>query len=165
MTPSQLSALHTAIFASVDPAVVAARVAMDDLEIARLYNLPSTFYAWRTDVTRAEIYHSTSDDGTTWNWTTYKGQSVTEQNAWVQIFMGDVANFSLDNLRAGVDSIFSGAGAPATQRAHIAAIAKRLATTAERVFATGTGSKAVPGKLGWQGELTPQDASDALRAA
>ena len=167
MTPTQLTTLRAAIFASVNPAVIAARQSLDDTALAALYNLPSTYVAWRTDVTRAQIYHGTSDDGTTWDWTKYVSQSLSEQNAWVQIFMGDQANFSLDNLRAGVDKIFSGAGS-AAQRTHIAAIAKRKATEAEKVFASsggGVGAAALPGKMSWQGTVTAQDMSDALVAA
>jgi hypothetical protein len=167
MTPAQLTTLRAAIFASANPAVIAARQTNDDTGLAALYNLPSTYVAWRTDVTRAQIYHSTSDEGTTWDWTKYVSQSLSEQNAWVQIFMGDQANFSLDNLRAGVNKIFSGAGS-AAQRAHIAAIAKRQATEAEKVFATtggGVGTTQLPGKMTWEGAVSPQNMSDALASA
>lgn len=167
MTPAQLTTLRAAIFASINPAVVAARQIADDTALAALYNLPSTYVAWRTDVTRAQVYHGTSDEGTTWDWTKYISQSLSEQNAWVQIFMGDQANFALDNLRAGVDKIFSGAGS-AAQRAHIAAIAKRKATEAEKVFATtggGVGTTQLPGKMTWEGTVSPQNMSDALASA
>ncbi len=167
MTPAQLTTLRAAIFASTNPAVVAARQSADDTALAALYNLPSTYVAWRTDVTRAQVYHGTSGEGTTWDWTKYISQSLSEQNAWVQIFMGDQANFALDNLRAGVDKIFSGAGS-AAQRAHIAAIAKRKATEAEKVFATsggGVGTTQLPGKMTWEGTVSPQNMSDALASA
>lgn len=117
-------------------------------------NTAGTFIVWRTNVTRADIYHSTSAEGTTWNWTTYKGQAVAEQNAWTQMFMGDVANFALPNLRAGVDAIFSGAGAPATQRAQVAAVAKRASTRAEQSLASGTGTTGTPGTMTYEGLLT-----------
>lgn len=167
MTPAQLLTLRAAIFASVNPAVIAARQSLDDTALAALYNQPSTYVAWRTDVTRAQIYHSTSDEGTTWDWAKYVSQSLSEHNAWVQIFMGDQANFSLDNLRAGSDKIFSGAGS-AAQRAHIAAVAKRKATEAEKVFAStggGVGTQQLPGKMTWEGSVTAQNMSDALRSA
>lgn len=114
------------------------------------------FYVWRTAVSRAQVYNETSPDGTTWNWTTYKNQSVTEQNAWVQMFMGDSADFSRDNFRAGVDAIFSGAGAPALQRAHVQAVGKRKATVAEKALANtagGNGAAATPAKVTWEGAV------------
>lgn len=166
LTIEQGATLRDDIIESTDPDVVAARgggvVGRNDTELARLYNLASAKIVWRTNVTRAELYHQVSAEGTSWNWTTYKAQSVTEQNAWTQMFMGDEANFSLDNLRAGVDAIFSGAGGPAAQRAHVSAVAKRPATRAEALFTTGTGTLASPGKLVVEGTLTPADVGRAM---
>lgn len=105
-------------------------------------------FIWRSSITRSQIYHSTSAEGTSWNWNTYKAQSVPEQNAWTQMFMGDSVDPSLDNLRAGVAAIFSGSAAQNAQRDHVYAVAKRKATRGEALFVTGTGSQAVPGKLG-----------------
>jgi hypothetical protein len=131
--------------------------------IAVYYNAASASIVWRTDVTRAEIYHQTSNEGTTWNWTTYKSQSVTEQNAWTQMFMGDVANFSLPNLRAGVDAIFSGAGASAAQRAHVAAIAKRAARRVEALATNPIGgTMQTPSVLTFEGTVSAQDISDVM---
>ena len=152
LTEPQLATLKAAILASADPAVIAAigggQVGRNDTELARLYNQQAASYVWRTDVQRAEIYHQTSAQGTAWNWTTYKAQNVTEQNAWTQMFMGDTADFSLPNLRAGVEAIFSGAGAPALQRTHVSNIAKRFALKAEAIFVTGgVGTFADPATL------------------
>lgn len=159
LSPSQVQALKTACVADV-AICKPLHDAADDAGLAAYFNASSvTHIVWRTDVTRAQIYHTTSGEGTTWNWTTYKNQSIAEQNAWVQMFMGDQADFSLPNLRAGVDAIFSGAGGPATQRAHVAAIAKRVATRAEKALATGTGTLAVPATMTFQGQVTTAEAS------
>lgn len=115
------------------------------------------FWVWRTNVTRADIYHTTSVDGTTWNWLTYKNQSLSEQGCWVQMFMGDQANFALPNLRAGVAVIFSGSGVQLTQQTHILTIGRRKATRAEKALATGTGSTAAPAVMGSEGRLDPSD--------
>lgn len=171
---AQRTTLRNDIQNSTDPAVIAARgngadIGRDDTTLAAIYNAPSSKVVWRTDVARADIYHQTSvaalagGTPTTWNWTTYKSQNVSEQNAWVQMFMGDLADFSLANLRAGVDAIFSGSGAPAAQRAHVAAIAKRYATRAEALYTTGDGSVATPATLGPQGALTPSDIGAAFQ--
>jgi len=108
------------------------------------------WWVWRTNVTRAEIYHRTSHTGSTWNWTTYKNQSQGEQGAWVQMFMGDQADFSLANLRSGVDAIFSGTGAQATQRGHILAIGRRQARRLEQLLAVpeqNSGTTAIPATM------------------
>lgn len=139
-----------------------------DNALALYMNGLTSFVVWRHNVTRAELYHQTSDAAlaggspTTWNWTTYKNQSATEQNAWTQMFMGDQADFTLANLRAGVDAIFSGAGAPATQRAHIAAIAKRYISRAEFAFKSGAGTVAAPGDTSFRGTVSHNDVSQAL---
>lgn len=163
LTPQQLPALKAAILAETDQAFVALRSANDEGGMAAWYNAESTAYCWRTNVSRVEIYNRTSDAATTWSWTFYKNQSVAEQNAWVQMFMGDQADFSQDNLRGGIAVIFTSASA--ANAAHALAIGKRLATRGENLFKSGTGTLQVPGKFGWQGLITAQDISDALRAA
>lgn len=162
LTNKQRIALKAAIIA--DPALTVWVQANNEQAIADYYNVTGTVYVWRTNVTRSEIYHRTSEVATTWNWTTYKNQTVAEQNAWVQIFMGDEANFALPNLRSGVDAIFSGAGAAAAQRAHIAAIAKRFASRVEALFATGLGTNASPSVMTFEGSLTAQDIADTMRS-
>lgn len=118
------------------------------------------FVVWRSNVSRSDIYNATSPEATTWNWTTYKAQSVAEQNAWTQMFMGDRADFSQVNLRAGVSAIF---GAANPQTAHILAIAKRSATYAEKILAAGTGTVLSPAKMGYEGALTAADVEAARR--
>jgi len=105
-------------------------------------------------VTREEIYNSTSPDATTWNWTTYKNQSATEQNAWTQMFMGDRANFAQANLRAGIAAIFTGSAQANAQRDHCLAMGRRKATIAEKLFSSGTGSSTTPATMGFEGNLT-----------
>lgn len=127
--------------------------------LAALYNAVASpdFWVWRTNVSRADIYHSTSPDGTTWNWTTFKNQSATEQNAWVQMFMGDVANFALANLRAGVAAIFTGSAAQLDQRTHCLSVGRRKANRLEQLFKSGTGSALDPAVMTVEGTLTVQN--------
>jgi len=147
LTPQQLSALKADILA--DGALASIPLGSDgDQTIADAYNLTVApdFWVWRTDVTRAQIYHSTSPDATTWNWTTYKQQSVTEQGAWVQMFMGDIADFSLPNLRAGVAAIFTGSVPQNAQRDHILSMGRRKARRIEKLFAVASvGGSGNPG--------------------
>lgn len=121
------------------------------------------YWVWRTDVTRSDIYNkpnglpvSGAQTGF-WDWTTYKNQGVAEQNAWVQMFMGDIANFSQLNLREGIGKIFTGSAAANAQRDHCLAIGRRLASLTEEVFATGTGSTASPATMSFEGQVTVAD--------
>jgi hypothetical protein len=108
-----------------------------NLCVATWYNLAASpnFWCWQSAVTRTQIYHKTSDLPSVFDWQTYKAQSVTEQGAWTQMFMGDQAPFANIGLRNGVFSIFSGSGAQNAQRAHIFANARRLAKNIEKIFA------------------------------
>lgn len=148
LTTSQLTALKQAIEAD---AVLNAFPNNSDgaFAIAELLNQIASpdYWVWRTSVSRAGIYNDVSPDGTTWSWTTYKGQTVAEQNAWTQMFMGDTANFSKQNLRDGVAAIFSGSGAPATQRAHITAMGRKKATRIQKIFSSGNGLSATPATM------------------
>ncbi len=135
--------------------------------IADAYNAAANpaYRGWRTSVSRADIYNNTSLDATTWDWTTYKGQSVTEQNAWVQMFMGDVADFSKANLRGGISKIFGAANAQTT---HCLAIGQRLITRFEKLFAIATvggsgtrGSSANPDTLVLEGLIAVTNVQEA----
>jgi hypothetical protein len=82
---------------------------------------------------------------------------ATEQNAWTQMFMGDLANFSAQNVRDGISAIFTGSAQANAQRDHCLAIGRRKVNRVERVFATGTGSTATPGAIVFEGSLTFND--------
>ena len=115
------------------------------------------FFVWRTNVRPAEIYHLTSPEATTWSWTTYKNQTIAEQNAWVQMFMGDEGNFALPNFRSGINAIFTGTGAAQAQREHCLAIGKRRANLGEKLLATGPGTQVVPATMTFQGEFSTDE--------
>lgn len=164
LTTAQLQALKAAIDA--DPTLSAQPLNSDGAFFiaAELNKVASPdFWVWNTKVSRADIYNSTSPDSTTWSWTTYKAQSVTEQNAWVQMFMGDQADFSKANLRAGVAAIFTGSAQANAQQAHILAMGRRLAKRAEKALSIGTGSSVSPAVMGFEGNIGFQDV-EAARA-
>lgn len=131
--------------------------------IAKLYNLPAApdFWVWRTNVTRSDLYHTTSPDGTTWDWAVYKNQSQGEQGAWVQMFMGDQANFALPSLRAGIAVIFGNTAPQTAQRNHCLSVGRRKATRIEKLLAAGTGSTVSPATMSFEGAITFQDVQDA----
>ena len=164
LTSAQKITLKAAIAAETDSTFAALRTAGNEQGMADWYNSLASpaFYCWRTNVSRVEIYNTTSGEGTTWSWTFYKNQAAVEQNAWVQMFMGDQADFSQANLRAGIAVIFTSASA--ANATHALAIGKRQAQRGEKVFASGTGTLATPATFGWQGTISAQDISDALRS-
>jgi hypothetical protein len=165
LTPNQLAALRAAINAETDPAFVEYRTNGQTPLMRDFFNQPTAapaFTVWRTNVSRADIYNRTSAEGTNWSWTFYKNQSQVEQNAWVQMFMGDQADFSQANLRAGIAVIFTAASS--ANAAHALAIGKRAATRGEKLFATGPGLGTVvsPAQLVFEGAITDADISAAL---
>jgi hypothetical protein len=96
LTSEQLQTLRTYLDANL-PGVF-------DEEAAAAMNLIASpsYYVWQSTITRSEVYHQTSPSGTTWNWTTYKNQNVTEQNAWTQMFMGDTRTTRLSTIVSGI---------------------------------------------------------------
>lgn len=162
MTPAQLQTLKAAILASINPAVIAARAEpVNDTELARLYNLPSTFTAWKTKVTWDEIMENGMDFTRVDNLTNGSKWRIWE---WLFKNSSNAINPSKANHRAGIDAAWVGTANDLAVRASVYVHCKRVATEAEKVFATGTGTDAVPGLFDWQGTLTAQDASDAMRA-
>lgn len=78
------------------------------------------------------------------------------------MFMGDRADFSKPNLRAGIAAIFTSASA--ANAAHALAIAKRTANNVEKLFKTaGTGTTLDPATLGYEGSITFMDVVNAMR--
>lgn len=131
--------------------------------LAALYNLAASpdYWVWRTSVSREDIYNTVDFEGNSWSWTTYKGQSLVEQNAWVQMFMGDRANFAAPNLRAGVVAIFSGSAPANAQQAHCLSVGRRKATRFEKLFAVGAGSTAAPSVMALESPVSYQDIDQA----
>lgn len=158
----QLLTLRAAIEAELDPEFVGYRNANDKFSMAAWFNRASTTVVWRSAVSRAEIYNNVSGEATTWSWTFYKNQSVAEQNAWTQMFMGDQADFSKANLRAGVTVIFTSASA--ANATHALAIGKRNASRFEKLYAVGTGTLISPSVMGVEGLLDASHVNDALEA-
>lgn len=157
LTPAQKTALRANINATPEALALDGNLT----GLADYYNAAASpaFWVWRTNVSRADIYTQQNDlpinppQTGFWSWTTYKNQNITEQNAWVQMFMQDVTNFAAQNVRDGINSIFTGTGAPQAQREHCLAIGRRV----EKLFATGTGSTASPALMVFEGPLTTND--------
>lgn len=172
LTAAQLTALKTDILANTDPVVVQALADGANNAIANWYNQQASpdFYVWLTSLTKSRLYGEASPEATTWDWTYYAGLTAGEQGAWMEMWGDDgaggkVLNPSLANIRAGWTDIFSGPQAtPTAQRAHIAAMSKRLASYVEKLFSTGTGSQGDPAVLGFEGVISHQDVTAALNS-
>lgn len=132
-------------------------------QIMGLYNADASpaYWVWKPVLTEHEVTDLVSVDGTTWSWTAYIGRSVAERDAWVRMFNGTYSiNPSLAQVRTGIADIFSGASGSA-QRTHLLAMARRKATRAEKLFATGAGTTAEPSVMTFTGLLSNDDVTTA----
>jgi len=152
LTAGQLTILKAAILA--DGALAAQPNTPDGafaIAVALNAIASPSFTVWKTSVPVSEVGEamvSTEVSGLT-------TANTNRLQVMVQ-YSGGVFNPSRPDTRAGFDSIFSGAGGVNT-RALMLALWKRLATRAEKVFATGTGSDASPATLTWEGSLSYVD--------
>ena len=108
------------------------------------------FTVWKTSVAKEVVgraFNTTELAGLT----SLNTQRLQNLAAWFSTF-----NPSLASDRAFFDDVFSGAGG-ANTRAALLVLWKRLATRAERVFATGTGSDAVPGLIVSEGPISTDE--------
>ena len=161
LTPEQLTTLKAAILADIDSAVVAARTNGADNELARLYNLTASpaFIVWRTSVPRNEA------QGSGFDWTQIDNLTVGQARIWFDaLFYGGGLNAADAGQRAGIAEAWKGTAAKVAVKAFILSVCKRAATKAEKALATGTGKDAAPAVMGWEGQLTSDDISAAMRA-
>lgn len=127
--------------------------------IADLYNLNSApaFTVWKTNVGITEV-------GDKFNGAELAGLTTANQTRLQTIAMYSAAgvNPSLPDRRQFFDDVFSGAGGNITRPA-LLALWKRLAWRGEKLYATGTGSDAVPATLSLTafGAVSMQNVQDA----
>ena len=154
LTDAQAQTLVAALRADADPGVAAALAARNDTEVARLYNLDSSFVVWRTSISPAEYREAIV-------WTAVDGLTAGKARIWDWITQGMTApiDASKTNIRQGIADAW---GATSATGLALQAVAKRPASKTERLFVTGTGTTASPGLLTWEGPLTVNDVSNAL---
>jgi len=158
LTTVQLQALKSAIATETDPVFVTLRATNDESGMAAWYNLTSTFVAWKSKVTLLET--GQAFNGTEWaGMTSANHTRLTDVALWISSGY-DAAKA---DIRAMFNDIWSGAGGTNT-RANLLTLWKRFATRGEKIYCTGAGSDASPGIFTFEGVLTAQDISDALRA-
>lgn len=157
LTAQQLITLKAAIAAETDVGFVASRVAGATGEMRDFYNASHpSFVVWRTLVGVRET--GQAFNGSEWaGMTSANHTRLTDVALWV----GTGYDASKADVRAMFNDIWSGAGG-ATTRANLLALWKRFAKRGERLFATGTGTDAVPGLLVFEGNITNDDIVQAI---
>lgn len=186
LSSAQLTALKADIAANTATVPYAGSTQIKDvpntddgnIAIATWYSALASpsYWVWASNVTRSQLYNTTSDLATNWDWTTYRGQSVTEQGAWREMFMGDAVNFGQANIRAGIGKIFTGSAPQNAQRDHCLAVGRRVARRIEKLFAvvvssppanTGNnsgdarGATTNPDVMGYEGTINLNDVAAA----
>lgn len=158
LTPAQLSTLKAAINAETDAAFVASRTANNEQGMADWYNVASTFVGWKSRVTLLET--GQAFNGTEWAAMTSANHTrLTDVALWISTGY----DASKADIRAMFNDIWSAAGGAVT-RASLLALWKRVALRGEKLYCTGTGSDASPGVFVFEGNITAQNVSDALRS-
>jgi hypothetical protein len=178
MTPEQITVLRTALIADNDPAVIASKVARNDTETARLYNLPSTFIVWKTQVPVQDIFDciiwanmtpaSVPDTTTIWGNRNLQCQSK-QFNLQTMLGGRDSINAAKANIRTGLQDALTAlpSKADGTNQAAgwttVLALMKRAASKCETLYVTGTGTSATPGNVGTvEGDVSVSDIAEAL---
>lgn len=154
LTDAQYTTLANHIRANTDPDVVAALSIRNDTELTRLYNLDSGFYAWRSNIPVEEYRDAIV-------WSELKNITAGESRVWENVtsYLTLPIDATKSNTRAALAEVFA---ANTTSRANLLAVAKKLASVYEEVFATGTGTEGDPGVAAVEGPVTLTQISKAL---
>ena len=149
MTPAQLQTLKAYILADQELAAIG----RNDTEMARVLNLPTAFVVWRSSVGQDEIMQNGFD------WVRVDNLSIGKARIWEWLFDNDQRsiNPSKANVRAGIDEAWKGTAADLAVRAAVYVHCKRVATRAEQILGSGTGTDATPGLLGYEGSVSIND--------
>jgi len=126
--------------------------------VADWYNLPAApaFTVWRTDVSKDEVNGAV-------DWTEVVALATNPLLAFQLLKDQSKVNASQASIRAAFGAIFPAATKP-NSNAGLLAVARRSATNAEKLFATGTGTTGSPATMGFEGALTAQDVLNAWSA-
>jgi hypothetical protein len=150
LTTAQLQAL--AALVATDSAMAAALAAGQDQAVADWLNAPTAdYYVWRASVPPEEYREAIT-------WTEVDSLTVGKARIWE--WLTGIGTLPIEPSKAGVRAGIADAfGAPTATRAALLTLAKRLASRAEQALATGTGSTASPGTMGWEGPIAPAEVS------
>jgi hypothetical protein len=147
LTSAQLATLKADILA--DP-VLAAKPNNSDaaVDIAAAYNAAASpaYVVWRTDIAPREIVGAITSSE-------FVALTAIKQNGLIILLLAGTIDGSNANIRAAFTAIFT-TGSSLTA---LTALAKRNATRAEKLFATGSGTTATPSTMAVIGSLTASD--------
>jgi hypothetical protein len=112
-----------------------------------------SFIVWRTAVTQDEIMQNGFD------WVQVDNLTVGKARIWEWMFknLSVSINPSKINVRAGIEEAWKGTAAMLAVRAAIYVHCKRAASVIEKLFATGTGTDAVPATMTLEGPINYSD--------
>lgn len=152
LTPAQETTLANHIKASVDPAVIAARTIRNDVELQRLYNLPSATDAWILAMTDRDLFE-VSDV------TKFDGLTAGKRDAWRMMLDFAPIDMTRNKNRKAVQDVWGNTDSVAVLQACV-----RKATLGETVFGgnSATTNTVTALKLNWEGTLSIDDVSYAL---
>ena len=159
LTDPQLQTLAAAIRASTDPAVVAALAIRNDMALADWCNTPSTFVVWKTSATQHELMQLAGFD-----WAQIDNLTPGQSRIWEWLFANSARSIdaSKERVRAGISECWKGTALKVAVGTAVLNGCKRFASRVEKIFATGTGSDAVPGLLTYAGPISFNEVSQAL---
>jgi hypothetical protein len=155
LTTQQLTTLASAIRADTDQAVIDALAIRNDVALAELYNAATTHVVWRSTLTPEQARAAISGGA---GLAQLDNLTAGKRDSLFWVFNG-VTQPGNSAQRSAIEDL---CGSQNTLKAAILAAQKRVATKAEKLFATGTGSDASPAILGWDGILSHNDVSVAL---
>lgn len=117
------------------------------------------YYVWRSSVTIDEVMQNGFD------WTRVDNLTVGKSRIWEWMASTGTVKPNQANVRAGVLAVFTTAGDLANRNAVFSHF-QRLATRAEKLFATGTGTSSTdqgvgPSVMGFEGTLSYSDVEAA----
>lgn len=151
LTPQQTATLKALVAA--DPTAAQLAAVADDQGLADWLNTPIATIVWRTDVSIDAIMRNGID------WARVDNLSVGKARIWDWMGRLGVLDCSRASVRAGIDATWVGTTADLAVRATVYGHCKRPASRAEAALATGTGTDASPATMGWEGVLSPAEAS------
>jgi hypothetical protein len=157
LTTAQGATLEAAIRAN--PALTQLVADRRDDLIAAYYNEPAspTVTVWRTAVPRVDAQAEGFD------WTQVDNLTTGQSRIWFDALFGNgFVNAADAGQRAGIAEAWKGTAAKVAVATFVLGKCKRAATRAEALFATGTGSVAVPAVMTFEGNVQPSEVSDLL---
>ncbi len=126
-------------------------------QLAGLLNTTASpdYVVWKSSVSTDEVMKNGMD------WTRVDNLSVGKARIWEWMTLPGNFNPSKVNVRAGINATWVGTAADLAVRAAVYVHCKRLATVAEQLFATGSGTDDTPSTMGFEGQISPQEVYDA----